>query len=49
MPFDMYGDVVLTRDVPQHGVRAGSHRLSWFHWRKLLVVEPANRPRTAGV
>lgn len=23
MPFDMYGDVVLTRDVPEHGVRAG--------------------------
>ena len=22
MPFDMYGDVILTRDVP-HGVRAG--------------------------
>lgn len=23
MPFDMCGDVVLTRDVPEHGVRAG--------------------------
>jgi hypothetical protein len=23
MPFDMFGDVVLTRDVPEHGVRAG--------------------------
>lgn len=23
MPFDMYGDVVLTLDVPEHGVRAG--------------------------
>ena len=23
MPFDMYGDVILTRDVPEHGVRAG--------------------------
>lgn len=23
MPFDMHGDVVLTRDVPEHGVRAG--------------------------
>ena len=23
MPFDMYSDVVLTRDVPEHGVRAG--------------------------
>lgn len=23
MPFDMYGDVVLTRDAPEHGVRAG--------------------------
>jgi uncharacterized protein DUF4926 len=23
MPFDMYGDVILTRDVPEHGLRAG--------------------------
>jgi len=23
MPFDLYGDVILTRDVPEHGVRAG--------------------------
>ena len=23
MPFDMFGDVVLTRDVPEHGGRAG--------------------------
>ncbi|AMY10706.1 hypothetical protein LuPra_03945 [Luteitalea pratensis] len=23
MPFDMYDDVILTRDVPEHGVRAG--------------------------
>ena len=23
MPCDMYGDVVLTRDVPEHGVRVG--------------------------
>jgi hypothetical protein len=23
MPFDMCGDVVLTRDVPEHGVRGG--------------------------
>jgi hypothetical protein len=23
MPFDMFGDVILTRDVPVHGVRAG--------------------------
>ena len=23
MPFDMYGDVVLTLDLPEHGVRAG--------------------------
>jgi hypothetical protein len=23
MPFEMYGDVILTRDVPQHGLRAG--------------------------
>lgn len=23
MRFDMFGDVVLTRDVPEHGVRAG--------------------------
>ncbi len=23
MPFDMYGDVILTRDVPEHGVSAG--------------------------
>jgi hypothetical protein len=22
MPFDMYGEVILTRDVPEHGVRA---------------------------
>jgi len=23
MPFDMYGDVILTRDVPEHRLRAG--------------------------
>ena len=23
MPFDMYGDVILTRDVTDHGLRAG--------------------------
>ncbi len=23
MPFDIYGDVILTRDIPEHGVRAG--------------------------
>ena len=23
MPFDMYGEVILTRDVPEHGLRAG--------------------------
>jgi hypothetical protein len=23
MPFDMYSDVILTLDVPDHGVRAG--------------------------
>jgi hypothetical protein len=23
MPFDMYGDVILTRDVPEHALRAG--------------------------
>ena len=23
MPLDMYGDVILTCDVPEHGVRAG--------------------------
>jgi len=23
MPFDMYGDVILTRDVAEHGLRAG--------------------------
>ena len=23
MPFDMYGDVILTRDVAQHGLQAG--------------------------
>jgi Domain of unknown function (DUF4926) len=23
MPFDMYSDVILTRDVPAYGVRAG--------------------------
>jgi hypothetical protein len=23
MPFDMYGDVILTRDVTEHGLRAG--------------------------
>ena len=23
MPFDMYGDVILTRDVNEHGLRAG--------------------------
>jgi hypothetical protein len=23
MPFDMYGDVILTRDVDEHGLRAG--------------------------
>ena len=23
MPFDMYGDVILTRDVAGHGLRAG--------------------------
>jgi hypothetical protein len=23
MPFDMYGEVILTRDVPKHGLRAG--------------------------
>ena len=23
MPFDMYGDVILTRDLPEHGLRAG--------------------------
>ena len=23
MPFDMYGDVILTRDVTGHGLRAG--------------------------
>jgi hypothetical protein len=23
MPFDMYGDVILTRDVPESGLRAG--------------------------
>jgi uncharacterized protein DUF4926 len=23
MPFDMYGDVILTRDVKEHGLRAG--------------------------
>jgi hypothetical protein len=23
MPFEMYGDVILTRDVTEHGLRAG--------------------------
>jgi hypothetical protein len=23
MPFDMYGDVILTRDLSEHGLRAG--------------------------
>ena len=23
MPFDMYGDVILTRDVAEHGLRTG--------------------------
>jgi len=23
MPLELYGDVILTRDVPEHGVRAG--------------------------
>jgi hypothetical protein len=23
MPFDMYGDVILTRDLTEHGLRAG--------------------------
>lgn len=23
MPFDMYGDVILTRDVAEHGLRSG--------------------------
>jgi hypothetical protein len=23
MPFDMYGEVILTRDVPEHGLRVG--------------------------
>jgi hypothetical protein len=23
MPFDMYGEVILTRDVTEHGLRAG--------------------------
>jgi hypothetical protein len=23
VPFDMYGDVILTRDVPERGLRAG--------------------------
>ncbi len=23
MPFDIYGDVILTRDVAEHGLRAG--------------------------
>lgn len=23
MPFEMYGDVILTRDVAEHGLRAG--------------------------
>ena len=23
MPFDMYGDVILTRDITEHGLRAG--------------------------
>lgn len=23
MPFDIYGDVILTRDVTEHGLRAG--------------------------
>ncbi len=23
MPFDMYGEVILTRDVPEHSLRAG--------------------------
>jgi hypothetical protein len=23
MPFDLYGDVILTRDVPERGLRAG--------------------------
>jgi crotonobetainyl-CoA:carnitine CoA-transferase CaiB-like acyl-CoA transferase len=23
MSFDMYGEVILTRDVPEHGIRAG--------------------------
>jgi hypothetical protein len=23
MPFEMYGNAILTRDVPEHGLRAG--------------------------
>ena len=23
MPFEMYGEVILTRDLPEHGVRTG--------------------------
>lgn len=23
MPFDMYGDVIVTQDIAEHGVRAG--------------------------
>jgi hypothetical protein len=23
MPFELYGDVILTRDVPEHGLRPG--------------------------
>ena len=30
MPFDMYGDVILTRDVIEHGLRAGDVGTSSF-------------------
>jgi hypothetical protein len=39
MPFDMYGDVILTRDVTERGLRAGDiGTVVERHWR-------AQRPR----
>ncbi len=33
MPFDIFGDVGLTRDVPAHGVRADGHARPDEHGR----------------
>jgi hypothetical protein len=43
MPFDMYGDVILTRDVPKYGLRSGDAARSWSGTLCLVLPKKATR------